>query len=506
MEGLLPAIVSAFQLGQEHLCRMLLVASESLRHVPGLPAFPWGILVGTLVVVSVIVKRRHTSRSVKAPGKRCSACVEVCAKCSKTIGPMTDADTTKSPGVEARSLLLQTLCSRALNKHLSSLSPQNMVDSLKTARKSQPPKLSQATDEKPTVKASGIEGERLQENIMDDLNKNAHFPESPELLPEELMGWKRKIQEQVETKQRLEQLKAQTEQALQDRARPSLSVAGGPLKSIPKPDDLDDHMDDGNLEFPPKREAESGGGLLHESEVDLKDVPHDADASVSRKNQEITRQLWGQKRMNEALAAEIRSLQTEKVSLQHENSNLKDEIQQLKLKLRILPETHEDHVTRLQKQLIEAEVHCLDLEKKFPIVWRDMNSTYQFLNTYKKMARDLNQELGRSTCYYQNEIRCQQRRAEEAWVAAEVTERKFQDLRRENDRNRQMLAKVKSQFQPFPGGPFAPAAPLAAHRGPAVPGSPLSHRTPRKEEGPAVRAQESRVTCRCDSAPTTAGS
>ncbi|EPQ19988.1 Cutaneous T-cell lymphoma-associated antigen 5 [Myotis brandtii] len=500
MEGLLPAITSAFQLVLEHLCRMLLVVSESLRHVPGLPAFPWGILVGTLVVESVIVKRRHTSRSVKAPGKRCSVGDEVCAKCSKTIGPMTDADITKSPGVEARSLLLQTLCLRALNKHLSNLSLQDMVGSLKTARKSQPPKLSQATDEKPTAKALGIEGERLQEDIVDDLNKNAHFPESPELLPEEMMGWRQKIQEQVEMKQRLEQLKAQ------DRVRPSLSVAGGPLKSIPKPDDLDDHMDDGNLESPQKREAESEGGFLHESGVDLKDVPLDADADVSQKNQEITRQLWEQKRMNEVLAAEIRSLQTEKVSLQHENSNLKDEIQQLKLKLRILPETHEDHVTRLQKQLIEAEVHCLDLEKKFPTVWRDMNSTYQFLNTYKKMARDLNQELRRSTCYYQNEIRCQQRRAEEAWVAAEVTERKFQDLRRENDRNRQMLAKVKSKFQPFPGGPFAPAAPLAAHRGPAVPGRPLSHRTPRKEEGPAVRAQESRVTCRCDSASTAAGS
>ncbi|CAK6447019.1 unnamed protein product [Pipistrellus nathusii] len=502
MEGLLPVITSAFQLVLKHLCQVLLVVSESLRHIPRLPAFLWGILVGALVVVSVIVKRWHTSRRVKSPGKKCSASDEVCANCSKTIGPMTEADTIKSPGVEASSLLLQTLSLRVLNKHLSSLSFQNVADTLKMACRSQPPKLSQVTGEKPISKASGVDEEQLQKNIMDDLNKNTHYPGSPELLQEEMMGWRQKTQEQVKTKQRLEQLKAQMEQALQDRVCPALSVAGSPLKTIPKPADLGHPMDDGNLEFLQKREAESGG----ESEVGLKGVPHDADVNVSQKKQEMARQLWEQKRMSEALAAEIRSLQTEKASLQHENSNLKGEIQQLKLKLRILPETHEDHVTQLRKQLNEAEVHSLELDKKFPTVWRDMNSTYHFLNTYKKMVRDLNQELQRSTCYYQNEIRCQQKRAEEAWMAVEVIEKKFQDLRRENDRNRQMLAKVKSKFQPFPGGPLTPAAPPAVHRGPAVPGHPLTHQAPRKEEGPAVTAQESRVTCRCDSASSVAGS
>lgn len=52
-------------------------------------------------------------------------------------------------------------------------------------------------------------------------------------------------------------------------------------------------------------------------------------------------------------------------------------------------------------------------------------------------------------------------------MAAEFTERKFQDLRREYDHNSQMLAQVKSNSQPFPGHPFAPpAAPLTAHTDP----------------------------------------
>nr|KAF6450437.1 hypothetical protein HJG59_008331 [Molossus molossus] len=89
---------------------------------------------------------------------------------------------------------------------------------------------------------------------------------------------------------------------------------------------------------------------------------------------------------------------------------------------------------------------------------------------YKMMAQDMNQELRRSSSSYQNEIRCHQKRAEESWMAAEFTQRKFQNLWRENDHIRLTLAKVESQFQPFTGVPSAPPVPPAAHRGPEVQG------------------------------------
>nr|KAF6426467.1 hypothetical protein HJG59_009165 [Molossus molossus] len=181
-----------------------------------------------------------------------------------------------------------------------------------------------------------------------------------------------------------------------DPARQSqpVTVSGWkPAQTIPKPDDLRDHVDDGNLEFPQKREEENGGRFIHWLEVNFKGDPHDVNIIVSQENPEIVRQLWKRKQMKEELAAEITSLKTEKVSLQPENSNLKDEIQQLKLKLRILPERHEVHVTQLQKQLCEEEIHCLEMRKAFPNTWRYMNSTYQFLNMYRKMAQGMNQEL-----------------------------------------------------------------------------------------------------------------
>lgn len=51
------------------------------------------------------------------------------------------------------------------------------------------------------------------------------------------------------------------------------------------------------------------------------------------------------------------------------------------------------------------------------------------------------------------------------------TERKL-TLRKENDQKKQMLAKVKSKFQPFPGGPFVPQRPRGS-------GDPLGHQAPR---------------------------
>ncbi|KAF6088442.1 hypothetical protein HJG60_008267 [Phyllostomus discolor] len=316
------------------------------------------------------------------------------------------------------------------------LSPQHLVDLAKMVCKNQPPKCSQATDEKPISKALGTDGEQLQKNKPDDLNKHTSYPETSELCLDETMGWKQNTQEKKEEKQRLEHSMARVQWVPQE-----------------------------NEDQP-----------VHGSEGDLKGVPRDADLNVSlqsadKGNQETARKLQEQRQINEELTAEMKSLRSEKASLQCENSNLKAEIQQPKLKL----------------------LKCsLEMEKKFLEDWRTMNSTYQILNTYRKMARDMNQELRRSTSCYVKEIRYHRERVEEAQMAAECTERKLKAPRRENDHDRQMPAKDKSTSQPFPGGPFAPAAPPTAHRGPEVSGHPLGHRLPRKEQGHAC-SKSSRI-------------
>ncbi|KAF6120087.1 hypothetical protein HJG60_010413 [Phyllostomus discolor] len=501
MEGLVPATAtataSAFQLILEHLCAILLLVSESLRHVPALPALLSVIPVGALVaVVSLMVNRRLTSGSVKAPDRRCPARDQVCAGRGENTGPMTEADDTpKPPGVEASPLWLQTLCLKALNEHLSRMSsPQDLADLVRAVRRTPAPRRARVTREKPVTKAPGTDREQLQESVPGDLNKNARHPESPELRQDEIGGRKQDVRDQEEEQQGLEPSAAPVERDLHGTASQSLSLGGAPLQASPRSEVLRGHLAQVKSQVERQSEAGNADQSVRGWEGDLKGVPRDADLDVplpraDGEDQGRARELWEQKRASEELAAEITSLRTEKASLQSENTDLNAEIQQLKLRLQVQPDVYEDRLTRLQKQLLEAEGRCSEMEKKLLDDWRNTKSTYRMLATCKKMAQDMNQELRRSTSHYEKEIRCHWERAEAARAAAEHTERKLQELWKENDRNRQLLARARSTFRPFPGGPFAPAAPPAAYRGPEVPGRPLGRRVPRKEQGHAVGAR-----------------
>uniref|UniRef100_A0A3Q2HX63 Uncharacterized protein n=1 Tax=Equus caballus TaxID=9796 RepID=A0A3Q2HX63_HORSE len=509
MEGLLPAIASAFQLILGHLWGALLVISESLSQGPGLPAFPWEILVCT-VVVALIVKTGHTFTRGKSPGERCSARAEVSGECGENTGPENRAEEAlQCPRVETSPLPLRTLCLAVMNTMLSTSALQDTVDLLEKVWKSLPLKIPQVTDTKPTLKASEKDDEQLQKNTTNDLNENTHFPARPLVLHQDMPRWEKTAQEKEEKKGRLEQSNTQTLSILKDQVSQILSAVAVPLHTIPLPDLLAQHMDDGNAEVQQKREAEKGEAPIPQSEVGLKGVTDDADLSVplqspEEEHQEGARRLWQEKQMKEELPGQILSLQTEEASLQHENAKLESDIQKLKLKLQILHELHDEEVGPLYRKFFEEERVCSELDKKLLNVCWDMNSTYQLRNLYKKMAEDPAQEVQTCTSYYHKENLFQMQRAEESRRAAVLAERKLEELRRENEHNRQRLAMLEASFQPLPRGNFPPAAPPMVPRGPEVWGIPWAGRTPQKEDGPAMRPQGPGVACRFDSASTAA--
>ena len=67
------------------------------------------------------------------------------------------------------------------------------MDFLEKAQKSQISQLSQVNDGKSTINA-GKNGEQLQKNIMNDVNENTYLPESPEMLNQEIVKWKQRVQ------------------------------------------------------------------------------------------------------------------------------------------------------------------------------------------------------------------------------------------------------------------------------------------------------------------------
>ncbi|KAF5920930.1 hypothetical protein HPG69_007550 [Diceros bicornis minor] len=153
--------------------------------------------------------------------------------------------------------------------------------------------------------------------------------------------------------------------------------------------------------------------------------------------EEISRKLCEENQMKEELTGQIKSLQTEQAPLQSENSQLKSEIQKLWLKPQVLPESHQE----------QEETHCLEMEKKCPKAHRNMNCTHQMRNLYKKMAKDTNKELERTTFSYQSEILFHERRAQERWMAALLSERKLNELRKEDDHVRQCMSSTSTSSQ-----------------------------------------------------------
>ena len=118
----------------------------------------------------------------KLLGKKYFVHIEVCGECSENIRPMTKAaEALRNPQDGRES-------SRGTNLVLvgTEYEPEEVISSehcglTGKAQRSQISQLSQVNDGKPTINA-GKNGEQLQKKIMNDVNENTYFPESPEML------------------------------------------------------------------------------------------------------------------------------------------------------------------------------------------------------------------------------------------------------------------------------------------------------------------------------------
>jgi len=496
MEGPPSAAGSTCQLMLEHLLGALLI-SGSWGHSPSLPVLPWAVLVWTVLLV-LLVKRRLTRRSAKALGHRGSARHEVCGARREESGPSTQAEAAlRPPAVVASPPSLQALCSTAMNTDPSRLVLRDTVNSLRKALKSQPPDLPQVPGEKPILRTSEKDGEQLLRKRTKDRSENTPFPEGPEPLNQDVSRWRQKGQEK-EGEERLEPSKACMEPVPKDQASQSPSRAGPGLQAVPPPDLPAEHAGAGTRGVQPKRGAGNGDQPAHRAAVDLKGVPDDAGCprsppSPEGEQQHRARRLCAERREMAELTRQIRSLQTQEASLQKETS-------QLTLKLQDPPDEQDPYILQLHRKVFQAEAQCLEMKKKLASAHREMNFACQRRNLYKKMVQDLGKELERTTSYYRKLVLFHQDRATKSWVGAAPREREFQELRKENDRLRRMLAGVESSCRPVLRDPLGPAAPPTAHAGWEVSGGPRGHQAPRGDGRPTVRAPGPGVACKGDRA------
>lgn len=338
---------------------------------------------------------------------------------------------------------------------------QSLEDESKTLK-------SQVAEAKTTFKIFQMNEERLKIAIKDALNENSQLQESQKQLSQEAEIWKEKVNELNKQKVTFEDTKVQAEQVLNDKEDHIKSLTERLLKMKDWAAILgEDITDDDNVELEMKSESENGAHLDNHPKGALKKLIHAAKLNASLKTLEgernqIYTQLSEVDKTKEDLTEHIKNLQTEQASLQTENAQFESEIQKLQQKLTVMTELYQENEMKLHRKLTVEENHRLEKEEKLSKVDEKISYAAEELETYRKRAKDLEEELERTIHSYQGQIMSHEKKAHDNWLAARTAERNLNDLRKENAYNRQKLTDTEFKFELLEKDPYALDVPNTA--------------------------------------------
>uniref|UniRef100_A0A2K6KWD8 MIA SH3 domain ER export factor 2 n=1 Tax=Rhinopithecus bieti TaxID=61621 RepID=A0A2K6KWD8_RHIBE len=341
---------------------------------------------------------------------------------------------------------------------------------------------SQVAEAKMTFRVFQMNEERLKIAIKDALSENSQLQESEKQLLQEAEVWKEQVSELSKQKITFEDSKVHAEQVLNDKENHIKTLTERLLKMKDWATVLgEDITDDDNLELEMNSESENGAYLDNPPKGALKKLIHAAKLNASLKTLEGERnqiyiQLSEVDKTKEELTEHIKSLQTEQASLQSENTHFENENQKLQQKLKVMTELYQENEMKLHRKLTVEENYRLEKEEKLSKVDEKISHATEELETYRKRAKDLEEELERTIHSYQGQIISHEKKAHDNWLAARNAERNLNDLRKENAHNRQKLTETEFKFELLEKDPYALDVPNTAFgRGSRGPGNPLDH-------------------------------
>uniref|UniRef100_A0A2K5JHZ4 Melanoma inhibitory activity protein 2 n=1 Tax=Colobus angolensis palliatus TaxID=336983 RepID=A0A2K5JHZ4_COLAP len=321
---------------------------------------------------------------------------------------------------------------------------------------------------KMTFRIFQMNEERLKIAIKDALNENSQLQESEKQLLQEAEVWKEQVSELSKQKITFEDSKVHAEQVLNDKENHIKTLTERLLKMKDWAAVLgEDITDDDNLELEMNSESENGAYLDNPPKGALKKLIHAAKLNASLKTLEGERnqiyiQLSEVDKTKEELTEHIKSLQTEQASLQSENTHFENENQKLQQKLKVMTELYQENEMKLHRKLTVEENYRLEKEEKLSKVDEKISHATEELETYRKRAKDLEEELERTIHSYQGQIISHEKKAHDNWLAARNAERNLNDLRKENAHNRQKLTETEFKFELLEKDPYALDVPNTA--------------------------------------------
>ncbi|XP_027629186.1 melanoma inhibitory activity protein 2 isoform X14 [Tupaia chinensis] len=340
----------------------------------------------------------------------------------------------------------------------------------------------QVAEAKTTFKIFQMNEERLKVAIKDALDENSQLQESQKQLLQEAEVWKEQISELNKQKITFEDSKVHAEQILNDKENHIKSLTERLVNMKDWVAVLGEEItDDDNLELDLKSESENGAHLDNQPKGALKKLIHAAKLNASLKTLEgernqIYTQLSEVDKIKEDLTEHIKNLQTEQASLQSENTQFETENQKLQQKLKVMTELYQENEMKIHRKLAVEENYRLEKEEKLSKVDEKISHAAEELETYRKRAKDLEEELERTIHSYQGQIMSHEKKAHDNWLAARTAERNLNDLRKENAHNRQKLTETELKFELLEKDPYALDVPNTTFgRGSRGPGNPLDH-------------------------------
>ncbi|XP_015346787.1 melanoma inhibitory activity protein 2 isoform X6 [Marmota marmota marmota] len=320
---------------------------------------------------------------------------------------------------------------------------------------------SQIAEAKTTLKIFQMNEERLKVAMKEALNENSQLQEGQKQLLQEAEVWKEQVSDLNKQKITFEESKVHAEQVLNDKENHIKSL----IECLLKMEDWgavlgEDLTDDGNLELEMNSESEVGAYLDNQPKGALKKVVYAAKLNASLKTLEgernqIYTQLSEVDKTKEDLTEHIKNLQTEQASLQSEYTQFESENQKLQQKLKVMTELYQENEMKLHRKLTVEENYRLEKEEKLSKVDEKISRAAEELETYRKRAKDLEEELERTIHCYQGQIISHEKKAHDNWLAARAAERNLNDLRKENAHNRQKLTETEFKFELLEKDPYA---------------------------------------------------
>ncbi|XP_059229101.1 melanoma inhibitory activity protein 2 isoform X3 [Mustela nigripes] len=297
---------------------------------------------------------------------------------------------------------------------------------------------SQVAEAKTTFRVFQMNEERLKIALKDALSENSQLEESQKQLLQEAEELKEQVNELNKQKIAFEDFNVDAEQVLCDKENQIKSLTERLIKmkdwtavlgeDIANDDNLDLEMNESENDNQPKGA--------------LKTLVHAAKLKTSLKTLEGERnqiyiQLSEVDKTKEDLTEYLESLQTEQASLQSENIQFESENQKLQQKLKVMTELYQENEMTLHRKLTVEENYRLEKEGKLSKADEKISHAFEELETYRKRAKDLEEELERTVHSYQGQIISYEKKAHDNWLAARNAERALNELRKENAYNRQ---------------------------------------------------------------------